>query len=211
MSDATVSFGTEKGLTWERIESPMLGGAIDLKDSSVFLLSLTDGEGVTDVPSSKWRVESVDRQGKRLMAVATYAEGEASLRAVFEAKEEGRNGAMLSLAISNAGANPVTGTLHFPFVSGVKIGTVEDTWYFCGRRGGVINRVPCYWRDEIGEAHPIQVDGFFNPTIGAGVSFMPRDMEGMFRYYRVEKDESGGRYCLEFLPQTVAPGGRWMS
>ncbi|NOZ21028.1 MAG: hypothetical protein GXP25_08055 [Planctomycetes bacterium] len=211
MADATIEFQTENGLTWDKIESAMLGGAVDLAGRSVFHLTLQDGEQKKEIPSAKWTVKNVERNGKSLKATVTYAEGDVSLRAVFEAKQDGPNGAMLALDLSNTGKKPVTGALLFPFVDGLKIGSLKDTWYFCGRRGGVINRVPCYWRDEIGEGHPIQVDGFFNPKIGAGISFMPRDMEGVFRYYRVEKDDAGCGYCLEFLPQTVKPGGKWMS
>jgi len=207
MSDAVVSFRCDGGLTWDGIESAMLGRAVDLAGRPVFSLKLADKE----VFSSDWKIESAEKDGKGLKAVATYSEGGVSLRAVFESKPAGRNGVMLSLDLRNAGKAPVTGTLFFPRVSGLKIGTVEDTWYFCARRGGVINRVPCYWRDEIGEAHPVQVDGFFNPRVGAGVCFMPRDLDGLFRWYRVAKDESGGGYSLEFLPQTVEPGGGWKS
>ncbi|MEW6354765.1 MAG: DUF6259 domain-containing protein [Planctomycetota bacterium] len=210
-AEATVSFKTDQGLTWDKIESPMLGGAVDLAGRPVFHLTLTNGEEKKELPSSKWTVADVARDGASLSATATYTEGNVSLRAMFHVKHQPPSGAMLSLEISNTGDGPVTGTLLFPFVEGLKIGSLEETWYFCGRRGGVINRAPCYWRDEIGEGHPIQVDGFFNPTIGAGISFMPRDMEGVFRYYRVEKDETGCRYCLEFLPQTVPPGEKWMS
>ena len=73
----------------------------------------------------------------------------------------------------------------------------------------MVNRVPCDWRDPIGEGHPLQVDGFFNPAVGAGVCFMPRDLKGVFRWYRLGKDETGGSYSLEFLPQTVKPGDTW--
>ena len=54
-------------------------------------------------------------------------------------------------------------------------------------------------------------DGFFSPTAGVGVSFQPRDLEGVFRWYRLGKDDSGCSYSLEYLPQTVHPGGGWTS
>jgi len=207
MSDATISFATDRGVTWDKIESAMLRGAVDLTGKSVFSLKLKDKE----LLSSQWQLERVERKGKGMKAVVTYTDGDISLRAVFEAKPSSRNGALLSLDLTNVGKQPVTGKLFFPHVSGLKIGSIKDTWYFCARRGGVINRVPCYWRDEIGEPHPLQVDGFFNPSVGAGVCFMPRDMDGVFRWYRIIKDGAGCGYCLEFLPQTVKPRERWTS
>ena len=207
LSDAAVSFTSDRGLTWAGIESPMLRGRIQLQDSPVFLLKLGDDE----IPSSQWMIEDVNRDGDNFRAGVTYTKGDVRLRANFLATKEGQNSVRLSLDLTNVGNAPVTGTLFFPNVSGLKIGSVEQTWYFCARRGGVINRVPCNWRDEIGEAHPLQVDGFFNPAVGAGVSFMPRDGDEVFRWYHVNKDATGGGYALEFLPETVAPGEKWKS
>jgi hypothetical protein len=73
----------------------------------------------------------------------------------------------------------------------------------------VINKTPCDFRNETGEEHSLPVDGFFNPSLGAGVCFMPRDFDGVFRWYHVGKNETGGSYALEFLPQTVKPGEKW--
>ncbi|MFW6162023.1 MAG: DUF6259 domain-containing protein [Planctomycetota bacterium] len=199
--DQTVAFQASEGLTWERI------GVSDLRGQPVFVLTV-DGE---ELPSSRWTVQEADLEGATERVVATASAGGQTLRAVFEARPSGDGGRRLTLALSNAGAEPVTGRLLFPCLEGLAIGSVEDTWYFCGRRGGVIHRVPCAWRDEIGEAHSLQVDGFFNPRRGVGVCLMPRDREAVFRWYRVGKDETGGSYALEFLPQTVGPGGTWES
>ncbi|HUT90156.1 MAG TPA: DUF6259 domain-containing protein [Thermoguttaceae bacterium] len=207
LSDATIAFGAADGLTWDTIRSPMLQGAVELAGRPVFSLTIDDRE----LPSSQWNVEEVEKRGDVLRAVATYSDEDVSLRAQFEARKTDRNAAVLSLGLLNTGKTPVTAALFFPCVSGLRIGSVDDTWYFCARRGGVINRVPCFWRDEIGESHPLQVDGFFNPVIGAGICFMPRDLEGVFRWHRVEKDETGGAYSLEFLPQMVPPGETWES
>lgn len=207
LSDATFSFRTEGGLTWRAIESPMLGGSVSLAESPVFLMKL----GEKEIPSSRWRVQSVQENAGETRITSTYEEAGVALRAVLVARREERNSVRLSLELVNEGTNPVTGTLFFPYVSGLKIGSVDETWYFVARRGGVIHHVPCAWRDEIGEKHPLQVDGFFNPRIGAGICFLPRDTEERFRWYRVEKDESGGTYALEFLPETVQPKRGWSS
>ena len=118
-------------------------------------------------------------------------------------------GHRLTLNLSNAGPQAVTGTLFFPTLTRLSLGDPAETWCFCGRRGGVVSREACEMRDPIGEAHALQVDGFFNPSLGAGVCLMPRDLQGVFRWYRVGKDAQGGNYALEFLPQTVAGGESW--
>jgi hypothetical protein len=205
LDDAVVSFQSDRGLAWDTIRSSMLSEPVDLSGRPVFLLEL----GERPIPSTKWQVERVDDREGLLRVELSFGEGDVALRGVFEAKRTAQNAAELSLDLVNRGSTAVTGRLFFPLVEDAKLGEVEGTWYFCARRGGVINRVPCSWRDEIGEAHPLQVDGLFNPAWGAGVSFMPRDLDGVFRWYRVAKDETGCSYSLEFLPETIEPGESW--
>ncbi|MBT3380900.1 MAG: hypothetical protein HN742_12645 [Lentisphaerae bacterium] len=208
LADATFAFDTRQGLRWAEVVSPMLPEGVRISQADVFRIELADGQ---TIPSSAWTVgEVTDADGGTRVALG-WARGDAALEAVFRTSDEGRNGVRLSLEVSNVGQQPVTGTLFFPTAAGMRIGSVEDTWYFAARRGGVVNRVPCSWRDEIGEAHPLQVDGFFNPGHGAGLAFMPRDLRSVFRWYQVTKDAAGCSYALEFLPETVAPGKAWQS
>ena len=204
---AEFAYSVADGLTWDGVVSDTLGGRLALRASPVFVLEI----GGRRIPSSAWDAELVDGSAEYTKIVATYAQGEHSLRAEFVSEMTSAETATLSLRVSNAGGGPVTGTLFFPTVSGVRLGTVADTWYFCARRGGVVNRVPCNWRDEIGELHPLQVDGFFSPELGGGLCFMPRDREEIFRWYQLRKDDDGCHYALEYLPQTVGPGEAWAS
>ena len=140
------------------------------------------------------------------MVRGRFEDGAIVLEANLDLQPEGQAGTRLSLTLTNAGKEPLTGTLRFPTVAGLKIGKPEDTWYFDSRRGGAIHHLLRQFRDEIGEAHPLQVDGFFNPQAAVGVCFMPRDLEGVFRWYCLGKDDAGGSYALEYLPQTLSPG-----
>ena len=205
LSDAVVSFQSDRGLAWGAIRSSMLAESIDLSGRPVFALEL----GERRISSTEWQVERVDDAEGLLRVELSFSEDGVALRGLFEAKRAARNSVELSVDLVNRGSAAVTGTLFFPLVEQAKLGDFENTWYFCARRGGVINRVPCFWRDEIGESHPLQVDGLFNPAWGAGVSFMPRDLEGVFRWYRMAKDETGCSYSLEFLPETIEPGESW--
>lgn len=209
-SAATLGFDTQSGFTWNGIESAMLGGHLDLSNAPVFIFKLSK-PGQTpaerDIPSSQWRVEQVRQADGDCEATLSYQADGVSLRATFAARPLQSNETQLTLQVVNAGTNAVAGTLLFPTVSNLRIGSLEDTWYFASRLGGVINHIPIQFRDRIGELHPLQVDGFFNPKLGAGLAFLPRDMEDLHRWYQVGKDTNGGRYALEFMPRTVPPGG----
>jgi len=204
-ADVKFAFEGEVGPTWSSISSPMLNGTVDLKGKPIFILRL----GEKEIPASDWHVGTTRRDDKTVGIFAGYDHNGVVLRALLIATRTARDEVLLELKLTNVSGKPVTGTLMFPCISGLAIGSVADTWYFCGRRGGVIHRLPCAWRDEIGEAHSLQVDGFFNPKLGAGICFMPRDTKGVFRWYRVGKDETGGNYALEFLPQTVGHRETW--
>ena len=193
------------GLTWRAIRSPILpDAAVSLANQPLFRLEM---EGRT-ITSAEFTAESVAAGDGARQVRARFQEGEVSLEALLDVQREGA-GMRLGLSLANRGKEPLTGVLHFPTVAGLQIGKLADTWYFCARRGGVIHRLPRRFRDEIGEAHPLQVDGFFNPRLGAGVCFLPRDLQGVFRWYCVGKDDDGANYGLEYLPQTIEPGQTW--
>ena len=206
-SDARLVYAMSSGVAWSGIESDMLRGTVELDGAPVFSLRIGD----RDLSSSEWDLVGADESGGSLRASLAFREDALSLDAVFGSTRVDRSSALLTLQLRNTGDEPVTGTLFFPQMHGVALGSTEQTWTFCARRGGVVSPAPCNWRDEIGEGHPLQVDGFFNPELGAGICFMPRDPDEVFRWYRVAKDEVGCHYSLEFLPQTVEPGGAWTS
>lgn len=204
-SSAEFRFSTQAGLAWGEIHSATLGGAIALTKEPVFSLQV----GAREIPSTEWRVENQSSPEGEFRADCSWSGDGMALKARFNVRHVAPNSAILSLEMENAGKGSVTGALYFPRISNLALGSADDTWYLSGRTGCVINRLPCSWRDEIGETHPLQLDGFFNPRIGAGIAIMPRDTEGTFRWYHLGKDARGGRYALEFLPQTVAPGEKW--
>lgn len=205
-AETTLALATQDGLTWDAIRSPMFGGDVKLAGEPVFRLVLGDRE----ITSKQFKVDGVDGNAPEQTIRASLEDKDLQLRAVLEVNQTS-DGPQLALKLTSESPTPVTGTLFFPTVARLSLGDVGSTWYFCARRGGVIHHVPRQFRDEIGEAHPLAVDGFFNPALGAGVCFLPRDLEGVFRWYCVGKDAAGGNYAIEFLPQTVRQGEGWQS
>lgn len=203
---ATFEFSRLGGLCWDSIHSPLFGEPVALAGEPVFSLRLENRL----IPSTDWTIrEAVSSPAEGFRADCVWEDDGLSLSARFSAKPVDARSVQLSLELRNAGKAPLTGTLLFPQLAKLALGPVEDTWYLACRTGGIINRVPCAWRDEIGEPHALPLDGFFNPRLGAGLALLPRDLEGVFRWYCVGKDDRGGNYALEFLPQTVAPGESW--
>lgn len=205
---AELRFASAGGLTWQAIHAPLLGpGGIDLSAQPVFRLLVEN----RSISSAEFTLDKPTPQGDESTIAASLVRDGLRLRAELTVTTAADGPRLLGLRLTNAGDRPVTGRLEFPTVGALRIGEAGQTWYFCARRGGAINRVNTEFRDEIGEGHPLAVDGFFNPQQGVGVCFMPRDLEGVFRWYRLGKDDDGGSYALEFLPQTVAPRSSWTS
>ncbi len=176
---AEIQFAVRDGLAWEAIHSPVLGGKVELNGRPIFRLVA----GEKELPSTLWKVTDVRRDDKQFHAVAEYRADDLVLQAELLATRTDMDEVELKLDVKNLGDAPVTGRLFFPCLDDVCIGSVADTWYFCGRTCGVMQREPGAWRDVIGEDHPLQVDGFFNPTIGGGFCLLPRDGLGLYRWY----------------------------
>lgn len=211
---AQVVFSHEGPLTWRGINSTMLGGRLALDGQPVFHLSVGD----RNVDSSQFTITQAADNGSTKTLTGRFVDGNLALAAHLALRQVDQARASIALELKNEGNSSLTAALHFPTVSSIRLGAQADTWYLAGRRGGVISNVDSQMRDEIGEAHPLALDGFFNPKLGAGVCFMPRVapvdddslvLAGLFRYYCVGKDASGGRYAIEYLPETVAAGRVW--
>lgn len=200
-----IEFNSKKGLAWGNLQSKVWGGKIDLSNEPVFLLKLVRSDGSTiDLPSTVWKIQSVKTPGNKVDIILEYDLPESKLEALLNVVYTGIDEALLTLEIKNTGDKPLTGTLFFPTLSGIMFKDWEDTWYFSSRVGGVINKVAVEFRDRIGELHPMQVDGFFSIKAGGGLCLMTQDLTELYRWYRLGKDDRGGKYAIEYLEQTVA-------
>ena len=207
LSDAQFLFNLDEGLTWKGIESAMFSGLLDMHASAVFNLNI---DGV-DLRSNLWKIDDVINMNDGMTYHLSYQQEIINLEAVLNVEFNGEREIEMNLKVYNMGNNELTGTLFFPILENLSLGSVSSTWYAYARNGLVVNNVPCQWRDYIGSEKPLQVDGIFNPDLGVGLGFYPRDTTDIFRWYNLSKDREGVSYTLEYTPATVSKGGQWKS
>lgn len=210
-SAMTIGFNSSRGLGWERIESAVWGGKIALSNSPLFSLEikLPGSNNKIELPSTVWNIEGVENSSNSFRAMLSFTTNDIKLNAVFTAQKIRPDEVLISLNLKNAGEKPMRGKLFFPIINGIMFKNWDDTWYFASRLGGVINKVRAQFRDHIGELHPMQVDGFFSVENGGGICFIPQDLREIFRWYNIGKNDDGGNYSLEYIEQTIQPGGSW--
>lgn len=200
-------FNYKQGLSWKGIKTSMLPSYLDLKESPVFNLQLSD----KDLPSNSWNVLNTTIQTNGIKIQLDYLDEDLNLKATLLVYQTRQNEIEMSLDMENMGNKSVDATLHFPIIENLSIGSVENTWYAFARDGLVVSKVPCEWRDYIGSEKPLQYDGIFNPDIGSGIAFFPRDTTDLFRWYHLSKTNQGIRYALEYTPSTIKQGEKWKS
>ncbi len=154
--------------------------------------------------ADEWRPEAVRSDGGTLTEVAAHPP--TGLSAELRATPEGPR-LRLELSVRNGGTDPVTATIRFPVLSGVRIGPVADTWYLFGKRGGIINQAPLRLREPLGERHPLQCDGFFSPSAGVALACLTTDTVGQHHFIDEAKDDDGGSWAAEYPDHDLAPGG----
>ena len=114
----------------------------------------------------------------------------------------------MELDLEQASGEVFTPKISFPLVNGLRIGSVEDTWYLWARKGGIISNRPTHQRQTYGGEYPLQVADAFNPAAGAGLALLTYDLENDYRYWDLTKDESGIAWRLDFWEREYQPGER---
>lgn len=218
VADCRLEFGTEDGLAWEAIHTNLLDEPVELSGVPVFSLRI----GERDYPSTNWHVAGTERTGNAQTIRLELQEDDLALRATLRSVRTGSDRVELSLEVLNEGEGPVTGELTFPRLAGLTLGSEQDTWYLFTANGGIINNIPADWthednwgpreRWEFGDKKPLQVDGFFNPVQGGGVSIRTRDRRLLQRTYTLTKQPGEGcSYGIRYFSETVLPGESWSS
>lgn len=197
-------FTTEAGLSWAALGLKGLPGKLACDAGPVFEVRV----GGKLLPAADWRVEStiangVAGPGGRRFVVRNATAG---LLALVDCAPGKGHEVRLRMQLTNEGAAPVTATLHFPVLNGVKLGAAADTWYLYGKRGGLINAAGGRWRDPLGERHPLQVDGFFNPRTGLALACLTHDTVAQHHFRNLAKTADGGEWAVEYVDRDLGPG-----
>lgn len=195
-----VEFAQQLVFGWQRLYAGDSQDVLSCDPGPVFEVEI----GGQVLPAESWqRAESASLdQGLRF--VLTHPE--TRLRATVDCLPRAPHAVRLRLSLMNEGAEPVTATVRFPMLRGLRLGSADETWYLCGRRGGIINRVPIAFREALGEPHPLQVDGFFNPRTGLALACLTLDTAAQHHFIRFAKSERGGQWSPEYVQRDIAPG-----
>ncbi len=193
-------FSTSQGLTWQGLELAGLPDTLKLAHGPVFEVWL----GEEKLPEADWQLLSSEPSAnKRQFVLRSQSTG---LLAVVEARPGASGRVELTLSLTNQGTESLTATVLFPVLAGVQLGSGADTWYLFGRRGGIINDQPASFREPLGERHPLQLDGFFNPELGLALGCYTHDTVAQHHFLRMGKDERGGAWAVEYPRRDLAPG-----
>jgi hypothetical protein len=198
--DLVATFDTQAGLAWSQLSVRGVAGALGCAQGPVFEVSM----GGKVLPAADWAVVTTAAVG----AGTRYQlrNQAAQLSASVDCVPGEPDGVLLRMALRNEGTEPVTTTLRFPVLRGVTLGSAADTWYLSGHRGGIINSANTSFRDPLGENHPLQVDGFFNPTTGLALACLTHDTQAQHHFIRLAKTDGGGEWSPEYPERDLAPG-----
>lgn len=193
-------FGQGTGLSWESLGVSGMEGALSCAVGPLFEVQV-DGKLL---PAAEWQVTGMVVRGAARSFTVNNAR--AQLSATVEVEPGQDHELRLRLQLANSGAAPAKATLRFPVLRGVTLGDPAGTWYLYGRRGGIIHRAPARFRDPLGERHPLQVDGFFNPQTGLSLACLTHDSVAQHHVRNLAKTAVGGEWFAEYVDRTLAPG-----
>ena len=207
LSDGSVevTLDIKDGLKWESLGIPAHEEAV-LDGSGLFAVRPLDSW----VGSNRWKVTDAKALQDGVSMVLEYKEKNVHLESGVKLTLAGNGKIRAGLTVTNRGTEPLVGRVRFPILEGVRLGSLEDTWYFIPRAGAAVIH-----RDEVnvyaphGSQHPLQVESFFNPKEWFALTLLSTDVEGQFHWYDVGKDEKGGWYRVEYLEKSLPPGGAW--
>lgn len=194
------SFATDHGLTWSDLQISGMAGALRCASGPVFEVSV----GGKTLPPADWTLEKMEPVGAGRRFILRNVP--ASLTATVECVPGQKNELLMRMSLRNDAAAQTTATLHFPMLSGLTLGRTEDTWYLSGKRGGIINSASASFRDPLGERHPLQMDGFFNPASGAALACLTHDTVAQHHFVNLSKSSDGGAWAPEYVDRDIAPG-----
>lgn len=208
VSDGLIAakFSLQHGLEWKQLGSPVYG-EVTLDRSPVFAIKHTNKW----IGSDQWEVVDRKVSDNGILVKLTYQDEKTDLGAAVKIAltEDGK--IKMGLTLVNKASEPFLGRVQFPILEGLKLGSLDDTWYYFSASGGaaMIHHDEGYVHASHGHGHPHQVDSFFNPNKWYTLTLLSNDLEGQFHWYDLGKAEEGGWYRLEYLEKRIQPGASW--
>lgn len=197
-------FDTSAGLTLRGL-APFGEAPPGAAGAPIFEVEIDD----RTVPAEVWQVVAGEpSEDGRTWTLVDAAD---RLRARVECRPGAAHELVWNMTLTNEGEQLQVITLRFPLLRGIRIGSAEDTWYLYGRRGGIIHHAPATYRDPLGERHPLQVDGFFNPQLGPALACLTHDTVGRHHFRRLAKGSDGGEWSPEYVRRDLAPGATFVA
>jgi Domain of unknown function (DUF6259) len=194
-------FDTSAGLEWSELSTAALRGQLDCARCPVFEVEMAGHR----LEAKDWSLEKMETMGagRRFLLRNTKASLAAKVECVPGHGDEVR----LHMTLTNTGDKPVAATLRFPVLRGVRIGSAGETSYLFGKRGGIIHSANVRYREPLGEGHPLQMDGFFNPRFGLALACLTHDTVAQHHFINFAKTAEGGEWSPEYVERDLAPGG----
>ncbi len=156
-----------------------------------------------------WTVEKMEAQGTGRRFVLRHRP--AALAAIVECLPGDGSQLRLRMSLTNEAKSATTATLRFPMLAGLRLGTAADTWYLCGKRGGILHSANVSFREPLGERHPLQMDGFFNPATGLALACLTHDTAAQHHFIHFAKTDQGGEWGAEYVERDLAPGATFVA
>jgi hypothetical protein len=193
-------FDTRRGLSWSRLAAPSAGEELACTPGPLFQVTMAGRV----IPNDDWTLEKTEPldTGHRFL----LRDRKAALAATVECVPSEGNQLLLRMTLTNRGKTATKATLHFPMLDGVRLGTAADTWYLCGKRGGIVQAADIRVREPLGEHHPLQMDGFFDPATGLALACLTHDTVAQHHFVNLAKSHDGGQWSIEYVDRDLAPG-----
>ena len=201
---------TEGGISLRSLEARCPGGdQIAIEPGPLF--ELGDGETLLtseEVTVGKPRIGTALVPGDSLIVPFDASPGGVPIAGELVVTVGERDDLGLRLDIKHTGDEPMTPVVNFPLVRGLTIGSVEDTWYLYGRKGGIISNQPTRQRKAYGGEHPMQVSDVFSPALGGGLALLTYDRDNIYRFRELARDDAGVACTIAYFGHELQPGER---
>lgn len=104
----------------------------------------------------------------------------------------------LSLEVKNTGASALEVPLRFPNLGAIAVGSAAETHYLFPRSAAVFGREEGVLEENYSGAFPMQFVDLYNPSAGAGVYLLLKDLELTPKRYRLAKNGEGAAISVSY-------------